>query len=328
MARAKLKFRLHRAVIVLFCLALLVALMQGASWFSQNHQRQRNPQLEELARTLAHQVTLNIAPLMRTETPDEKRIKTILQQLTKESRILDAGVYDEQGDMIARAGESVNVRDRLALDGKKAGGYFNQQIVEPIQGKNGPLGYLRLTLDTHTLATEARQVDNTTNILRLMLLLSLAIGVVLTRTLLQGKRTRWQQSPFLLTANKSVPEEEESEKKSHSLQERKTDMSTLRLLISDSYDPGLTWRSKSVFSVRCPPLSECCFCGAMPIRSSLGVRKTRGKSAIRGGWKRTTCAWRAAAAAVARSSTISAIPVSPLWPGSRNTIRPSRRQLS
>lgn len=31
MARAKLKFRLHRAVIVLFCLTLLVALMQGAS---------------------------------------------------------------------------------------------------------------------------------------------------------------------------------------------------------------------------------------------------------------------------------------------------------
>lgn len=80
-------------------------------------------------------------------------------------------------------------------------------------GKNGPLGYLRLTLDTHTLATEAQQVDNTTNILRLMLLLSLAIGVVLTRTLLQGKRTRWQQSPFLLTASKPVPEEEESEKK-------------------------------------------------------------------------------------------------------------------
>ncbi len=56
-------------------------------------------------------------------------------------------------------------------------------------------------------------MDNTTNILRLMLLLSLAIGVILARTLLQGKRTRWQQSPFLLTANKSVPEEEEPEKK-------------------------------------------------------------------------------------------------------------------
>ncbi|MDX7138875.1 YtjB family periplasmic protein [Enterobacter hormaechei] len=213
MARAKLKFRLHRAVIVLICLALLVALMQGASWFSQNHQRQRNPQFEELARTLARQVSLNVAPSMRTETPDDKRIAQVLRQLTENSRILDAGVYDEQGDLIARAGEHVDVRDRLALDGKKAGGYFNQQIVEPIQGKNGPLGYLRLTLDTHTLPTEAKQVDNTTNILRLMLLLSLAIGVVLARTLLQGKRTRWQQSPFLLTASKSVPEEEESEKK-------------------------------------------------------------------------------------------------------------------
>ncbi|EOL8878605.1 YtjB family periplasmic protein [Enterobacter mori] len=213
MARAKLKFRLHRAVIVLICLALLVALMQGASWFSQNHQRQRNPQFEELARTLARQVTLNVAPSMRTETPDDKRIGQVLRLLTENSRILDAGVYDEQGDLIARAGEHVNVRDRLALDGKKAGGYFNQQIVEPIQGKNGPLGYLRLTLDTHTLPTEAKQVDNTTNILRLMLLLSLAIGVVLARTLLQGKRTRWQQSPFLLTASKSVPEDEESEKK-------------------------------------------------------------------------------------------------------------------
>lgn len=201
MVRAKLKFRLHRAVIVLICLALLVALMQGASWFSQNSQKQRNPQ-----------VVLNLAPLMRSETPDEKRINQLLTQLTHNSRVLDAGVYDEQGDLVARSGESVEVRDRLALDGKKAGGYFNQQIVEPVPGKNGPLGYLRLTLDTHTLATEAKQVDNTTNILRLMLLLSLAIGVVLTRTLLQGKRTRWQQSPFLLTANKPV-EDEDDEKK-------------------------------------------------------------------------------------------------------------------
>ncbi len=171
MARAKLKFRLHRAVIVLFCLTLLVALMQGASWFSQNHQRQRNPQLEELARTLARQVTLNIAPLMRSETPDENRINAVLRQLTQESRILDAGVYDEQGDLITRAGESVNVRDRLALDGKKRAAILTNKL-SSLSRENGPLGYLRLTLDTHTLATEAKQVDNTTNILRLMLLLA------------------------------------------------------------------------------------------------------------------------------------------------------------
>lgn len=134
MARTKLKFRLHRAVIVLFCLALLVALMQGASWFSQNHQRQRNPQLEELART-ARQVTLNVAPLMRTDSPDEKRIQAILDQLTDESRILDAGVYDEQGDLIARSGESVEVRDRLALDGKKQAAILTSRLSSQLRVK-------------------------------------------------------------------------------------------------------------------------------------------------------------------------------------------------
>lgn len=135
MARTKLKFRLHRAMIVLFCLALLVALMQGASWFSQNHQRQRNPQLEELARTLARQVTLNVAPRMRTDSPDEKRIQAILDQLTDESRILDAGVYDEQGDLIARSGESVDVRDRLALDGKKRAAILTSRLSNPLRVK-------------------------------------------------------------------------------------------------------------------------------------------------------------------------------------------------
>ena len=211
MARAKMKFRLHRAVIVLICLALLVALMQGASWFSQGHQQARNVQLEELARTLARQVSYTLIPLMKSENPDEKRISTMLTLLTRDSRVLDAAVYDDEGDQVARAGEGVGVRDRLALDGKKAGGYFNQQIVEPIVDKDSPIGYLRITLDTHSLPTEAKQVDNTTNILRLMMLLALAIGIVLTRTLLQGKRTRWQQSPFLLTANTEVKEDEEKE---------------------------------------------------------------------------------------------------------------------
>ncbi|CCJ95113.1 Lipoate-protein ligase A [Cronobacter malonaticus 681] len=102
MARAKLKFRLHRAVIVLICLALLVALMQGASWFSQSHQQSRNIQMEELARTLARQVSYSLAPLIKGENPDEKRVAAMLNQLTDESRILDASVYDQQGELIAR----------------------------------------------------------------------------------------------------------------------------------------------------------------------------------------------------------------------------------
>ncbi len=150
MVRAKLKFRLHRAVIVLICLALLVALMQGASWFSQNSQKQRNPQLEELARTLAQQVVLNLAPLMRSETPDEKRINQLLTQLTHNSRVRTPAYMTNRATWWRALAKASRFATGWRWMVKKAGGYFNQQIVEPVPGKNGPLGYLRLTLDTHT----------------------------------------------------------------------------------------------------------------------------------------------------------------------------------
>ena len=209
MAKTKLKFRLHRTVIVLISMALLVVLMQGASWFSLGHQMARSEQVEELAHTLTRQVAWTLTPLMDNPDDNHQKIIDSLDQMTFESRILDASLYDSEGSLIAHSGENINVRDRLALDGQRAGSYFNHQIVQPLASKDGPRGFLRVTLDTHVLVTEAKQVDNTTNILRLMMILALAIGIILSRTLLRARRTRWQQSPFLLTANNPVKEDDE-----------------------------------------------------------------------------------------------------------------------
>lgn len=211
MVRARVKFRLHRTAIVLICLALLVILMQGASYFSLSHQMARSEQVEDLARTLTKQVAFSLSPLMESADDNHQRINNILKQLTDHSRILDAGIYLQDGTLVASAGEQVPLRDRLALDGNRVGSYFNHQLVQSIEGKDGPIGFLRVTLDTHILATEAKQVDNTTNILRLMILLSLAIGIILTRTLLQNRRTRWQQSPYLLTASTPLKEDDGDE---------------------------------------------------------------------------------------------------------------------
>lgn len=119
MVRAKLKFRLHRAVIVLICLALLVALMQGPHGSARTARSSAIRSWKNWPARSPSRSRSTLAPLMRSETPDEKRISQLLDQLTHKSRILDAGVYDEQGDTVARSGESVEVRDRLALDGKK-----------------------------------------------------------------------------------------------------------------------------------------------------------------------------------------------------------------
>ncbi|MFP1740558.1 YtjB family periplasmic protein [Lonsdalea quercina] len=208
MVRARLKFRLHRTAIVLICLALLVILMQGSSYFSLSHQMARSEQVEELTRTLTRQVAFSLTPLLEGNDDNSQRIHDVLLNLTDRSRILDAGIYALDGTLISRAGEQIPLRDRLALDGNRAGSYFNHQLVEQINGKDGPIGFLRVTLDTHVLATEAKQVDNTTNILRLMILLALAIGIILARTLLQHRRSRWQQSPYLLTANTPVEDDD------------------------------------------------------------------------------------------------------------------------
>lgn len=214
MAKTKLKFRLHRTVIVLICLTLLVVLMQGASWFSLGHQMARSEQVEELARSLTKQVAFSLQPLMDNSEDNRTQIEAILNQMTDQSRILDASVYADDGTLVAHSGETLRVRDRLALDGQRAGSYFNHQLVQPLENSDGQQGFLRVTLDTHVLVTEAKQVDNTTNILRLMMLLSLAIGIILTRTLLRDRRTRWQQSPFLLTASTPLKEDNDDEETS------------------------------------------------------------------------------------------------------------------
>lgn len=184
MARTKLKFRLHRTAIILICLALLVLLMQGTSYFSLSHQLARSEQVEELAQTLTRQVAYSLAPLLDHDI-DNQRIDATLKQLTDHSRILDASVYQLDGTLVSLAGEQINLRDRLSLDGKRADSYFNHQLVEPINSKDGPIGFIRITLDTHVLTTESKQVDNTTCLLRLMILLALAIGIILARALLQ-----------------------------------------------------------------------------------------------------------------------------------------------
>jgi len=208
MARPRLSFRLHRTAIVLICVTLLVILMQGASWFSLSHQMARSAQIDELADTLIRQLAGQLAPLMDDGGDNNAPIQAVLDQLTAGGRILDAGVYAMDGSLIARSGENVPVRDRLAIEHQRAGSYFNHQLVRTITDKDGPSGFVRLTLDTHVLQTEDKQVDNTTNILRLMLLLALAIGIILARTLLAGNRSRWQQSPYLLTANPPLAEDQ------------------------------------------------------------------------------------------------------------------------
>lgn len=199
--RLKFKLHLHRIVIVLFCLALLAVLIKGAAYFSANSQAAQVKQSQELARTLAKQVTFTLAPLLdgTIDTTDDQQIRAILQHLTQHSRVLDASVYKVDGTLIVQEGDKTSLKDRLAIEEGRPGSDFNLQIVEMIDSKDGPLGFIRLTLDTHVTEEQAKQAQDTTNMIRLMLALATIIGLILAYTLLAHHRPSWKQSLQLLT---------------------------------------------------------------------------------------------------------------------------------
>lgn len=200
MIQTKLSFRLHRTAIILICGALLFALMQGAAWFSLSQQVARSTQVKDMADTLIRQVADQLSPLMADSENNNAPIQAVLDQLTSGSRILDASVYAMDGSLVARSGENIKVRDRLAIERQNAGSYFNHQLVRNITDQEGPSGFVRLTLDTRAQPAEAARVDNTTNMLRLMILLALVIGFILSRILGQKHAGHLPPAPVLLPA--------------------------------------------------------------------------------------------------------------------------------
>ncbi|WP_238149465.1 AhpA/YtjB family protein [Arsenophonus endosymbiont of Aleurodicus floccissimus] len=82
MIKTKLKFRLHKTVIILICLFLLIILIQKVSYFSQLHQKIRVEQFEELAHTHAEQVAFSLSNYIQSDGKNfnNKQILGILNQ--------------------------------------------------------------------------------------------------------------------------------------------------------------------------------------------------------------------------------------------------------
>ncbi|MGL5007069.1 MAG: AhpA/YtjB family protein [Plesiomonas sp.] len=181
-----IKYHLRTLLITITSLCLFLFLLQTASILGLNAQAVRSDQVDQLARILTRQVAIGLFPLLKMDDGSDL-IAQQLDKLTQEARILDASVYRMDGALIAHSGDTTHVRDRLGLDGSQRRAMLNRQMVEIISENNTPLGFLRLTLDTHVQSTDDQLIDNTTNMIRLMLLSALLIGIVITHTLFKDR---------------------------------------------------------------------------------------------------------------------------------------------
>ncbi len=128
-------------------------------------------------------MTLNIA--LCGEAPDEEYFNAVLRQLTqgKAEFWMPASMMNRA---ILYSRWRKRQRARRTAGWQKAGSYFEATNCRAIRG--GIYGLPASDAGYPRWPPKQKRVDNTTSILRLMLLLSLAIGVVLRRAL-QGKRT-------------------------------------------------------------------------------------------------------------------------------------------
>ncbi|MEQ5127650.1 AhpA/YtjB family protein [Providencia alcalifaciens] len=191
----KLPFRLHKTVIIIVCVALITFLMHGVSYLGYSQSQSRLEQFKQLTQVLAEQVAFSLSDYMVPGSKDFnlERINANLNHLAKDHYILDASLYTAAGALVTQIGEPASVKERLSLDGKSELHNFHYQLVIPVQGAQEPKGYLRLTIDTESLTTDLQQADNTANIMRVFILLSLCIGFILANTLMRLKKKKGQQ---------------------------------------------------------------------------------------------------------------------------------------
>ncbi|HEM8863896.1 TPA: protein smp [Providencia stuartii] len=207
----KLTFKLHKTVIIIICVALITLLMHGITYLGNSQNQNRVEQFKQLTRVLAEQVAFSLSDYIVSGSKDFNRERIIanLNNVTKDKYILDASIYSAGGTLIASAGESVPVRERLAIDSKQSTQPFQYQLVVPIPGKEEPKGYLRLTIDTELLTTEIQQADNSTNVLRFFILLALCIGIVLANTLFRTKKKKGKNVPPQLVVDEDSGNEDD-----------------------------------------------------------------------------------------------------------------------
>lgn len=104
-------------------------------------------------------------------------------------------------------------------------------------------------------------------------------------------------------------------------------MSTLRLLISDSYDPWFNLGGGGVYFRQMPATQRVLFLWRNADTVVIGRAQNPWKECNTRRMEEDNVRPHGAVAVAARCSTISAIPALPLWLASRSTIKPSPRRL-
>ena len=132
--------------IILLCVGIMAIILFGVQQFKIGSQLASVNQVANISHLLARQQA-NLFSMLLVNNAKTERLVENLDNFTKEEFVLDAAVYERNGELLAKSTNSSDMRSLLGLDKPEEKDTDSQQIVEPIYSSNGVEGFLRVTFD-------------------------------------------------------------------------------------------------------------------------------------------------------------------------------------
>ncbi|HIF9429995.1 TPA: YtjB family periplasmic protein [Photobacterium damselae] len=191
--------RFKQLGVLLFSLIGVIGMLEYGARLTQDNYEMLGEQTQALSRILVRQAAETAAPDILDN--DQDKLQDLVQQLSKEPLILDASVYNLEGQTLAKTEGSMPLEQVTGLSTPLAvASIGRQQIVEPIFSDQHMVGFLRITLEHNKLLAHASsQIEYMTTIIRGLVIFAIGLGFLLAFTF--GRRKDIWHFPFLMTAN-------------------------------------------------------------------------------------------------------------------------------
>lgn len=173
---------LWQLIIVAACFSTIVMLFVYSTQLNKFNHKMLHDQTAALSRVLLRQAGNSAFEPLKNKQYD--KLQDLVDDLEYEPLILDASIYNLQGETLAHSKDAMPLEQLTGLNTPlSVTSIGRQQLVEPILDKGNLLGFVRITLEHGEIIQEsANRLEQNINLIRSMLLLALVTGALLIFT--------------------------------------------------------------------------------------------------------------------------------------------------
>ncbi|PJG85652.1 YtjB family periplasmic protein [Conservatibacter flavescens] len=190
-------------VILLLCAGILVIILVGIQQFKISSQLASINQVSNLSHLLVRQQANLYSMLLANDDTKLEQLTENLDNFTQEDFVLDASLYNNNGELLAQSHNTLDIRYQLGLDASEQ--QNTQQIVETIYSPSGVVGFLRVTFDSQYGQTTQHKINQLFHQLYGEMIVVFLVGVLFASSLhyFLSHYRRVKRSDLTVTPNKT-----------------------------------------------------------------------------------------------------------------------------